>query len=225
MKSMPVFSLLKIQTPFLIFEIPGSPFPDLPMLHITDSGIQKLLQGLNVHKAMGTDELSIRVLQKLTDEITPVLTKVFQKPIQHGLIPEKWRSANITPIFKKGNTSLASNDRPVSLTCVCSKMLEYIIVKHIMDQLEYHNILTDCQHGFRSRRLCETQTLTFVHELARDMQDGGQMDIALIMLMDFAKAFDKVPRKRLLIKLSHYGIRGPLLSWIETFLTHRTCNK
>ncbi len=40
--------------------------------------------------------------------------------------------------------------------------------------------------------------------------------------MDFAKAFDKVPHRRLLIKLSHYGIRGPLLAWIETFLTHRT---
>ncbi len=51
------------------------------------------------------------------------------------------------------------------------------------------------------------------------MQDGGQMDI---VLMDFAKAFDKVPHKRLLIKLIHYGIRGPLLSSIETFLTHRT---
>ncbi len=67
-------------------------------------------------------------------------------------------------------------------------MLEHTIGKHIIHHLEYHNILTDCQHGFRSHRLCETILLTFVHELARDMQDGVQMDI----LMDFAKAFDKV---------------------------------
>ncbi len=87
-----------------------------------------------------------------------------------------------------------------------------------MNHLEYHTILIDCQHGFRSRCSCETQLLMFIHELGRDMQDGGQMDI---VLMDFAKAFDKVPHKRLLIKLSHYGIRGPLLSWIETFFTHR----
>ncbi len=87
-----------------------------------------------------------------------------------------------------------------------------------MNHLEYNNILTDCQHDFCSRRSCETQLLTFIHELARDMQDGGLMDI---VLMDFAKAFDKVPHRRLLIKLSHYGIRGPLLSWIETFLINR----
>ncbi len=88
-----------------------------------------------------------------------------------------------------------------------------------MNHLEYHNILTNCQHGFRIRHSCERQPFMFVHELARDMQDGGQMNI---VLMDFAKVFDKVPHRRLLIKLSHYGIRGPLLSWIETFFTHRT---
>ncbi len=77
---------------------------------------------------MGPDELSLRVLQELAEEITPVLTKVFQKSIHYGSIPEKWRSANITSIFKKGNTSSASNYRPVSLTCICSNMLEHIIV-------------------------------------------------------------------------------------------------
>ncbi len=69
-----------------------------------------------------------------------------------------------------------------------------------MNNLEYHNILTDYQHGFHSRRSCETQLLTFVHELERDMQDGGAMDI---VLMDFDKAFDKVPHRRLLITFSH----------------------
>ncbi len=113
MKSMPIFSLLKIQT---FANIGYIPFPDLPMLHITDSRVQKLLQGLNVHKTMGPDELSPTVLQELAEEITPVLTKVFQKSIHYGSIPEKWRSANITPIFKKGNISSASNYRPVSLT-------------------------------------------------------------------------------------------------------------
>ncbi len=48
-----------------------------------------------------------------------------------------------------------------------------------------------------------TPLLMFVHQLERDMQGGGQMDFALV---DFAKAFDKVPHRRLLIKLSPYGI-------------------
>ncbi len=65
------------------------PFLDLPMLHITDSGIQKLLLGLNVHKAMGPDEMSPRVLQELAEEITLVLTKVFQKSIHYMALSQK----------------------------------------------------------------------------------------------------------------------------------------
>lgn len=167
---------------------------------------------------MGPDELSPHVLQELAIEIAPIITHVFQKSVSSGLIPEHWRTANITPIFKKGDHASPSNYRPVSLTCVCSKLLEHIIVKHIMSHLEYHNILVDSQHGFRSRRSCETQLLTFVHELAKNMQGGGQTDI---VLMDFSKAFDKVPHRRLLTKLHHYGIKGPILSWIDNFLTQR----
>ncbi len=101
-----------------IFTVEGTntiPNPDLPMLHITESRVQTFLQGLNTHKAMGPDELLPRVLQELAEEITPVLTKVFQKSIHYGSFPEKWRSANITPIFNKGKSSSASNYKPVIL--------------------------------------------------------------------------------------------------------------
>ena len=40
--------------------------------------------------------------------------------------------------------------------------------------------------------------------------------------MDFAKAFDKVPHRRILYKLNYYGISGPTLHWISAFLTNRT---
>ena len=47
------------------------------------------------------------------------------------------------------------------------------------------------------------------------------MEVLLIIYFDFAKAFDRVPKKRLLLKLSHYGISGRLLQWIDSFLTNR----
>ena len=56
-------------------------------------------------------------------------------------------------------------------------------------------------------------------ELARSMCDGKQVDVAV---MDFSKAFDVVPHKRLLNKLDFYGIRGNALMWIEAFLAGRT---
>ena len=50
----------------------------------------------------------------------------------------------------------AANYRPVSLTCLCCKMLEHIIVSNVMKHVDDYNILTDCQHGFRARS-CDTQ--------------------------------------------------------------------
>ena len=80
-------------------------------------------------------------------------------------------------------------------------------------------ILTDCQHGFRARRSCETELLTLVHELAETVNTGGQMDI---VILDFFKAFDRVPHQRLQEKLNHYTIRGQTHGWIKSFLSGRT---
>ena len=84
---------------------------------------------------------------------------------------------------------------------------------------EKNSILTDCQHGFRKRRSCETQLILTIDDLARGLNDKQQIDA---ILLDFSKAFDKVPHQLLLLKLNHYGVRGNILSWIEDFLSART---
>ena len=66
---------------------------------------------------------------------------------------------------------------------------------------------------------CDTQLLLTVHDLAQGLRDQQQIDA---VLLDFSKAFDKVPHRRLLLKLEHYGVRGPLLSWIGDFLAERS---
>ena len=81
------------------------------------------------------------------------------------------------------------------------------------------NSITDCQHGFRKRRSCETQLILTIDDLARGLNDKQQIDA---ILLDFSKAIDRVPHQRLLLKLKHYGVRGNILSWIEDFLSART---
>ena len=73
-----------------------------------------------------------------------------------------------------------------------------------MNFLESNNILSDFQHGFRKKRSCETQLLVTVHDLAARLDRHQQIDA---ILLDFSKAFDKVPRQGLAAKLHHYGIR------------------
>jgi hypothetical protein len=81
-----------------------------------------------------------------------------------------------------------------------------------------HNILVDCQHGFRAKRSCETQLLTLRHELLSNLHSIIQTDL---IILDFSKAFDKVPHKKLLWKLNNYGIRGNIWKWVLAFLSNR----
>ena len=85
-------------------------------------------------------------------------------------------------------------------------------------------ILVESQHGFRSGRSCETQLVQFIHGF-RENLDGahnrGHKQTDLI-IMDFAKVFNKVPHRRLLYKLEYYGIRNDTLQWISAWLSGHT---
>ena len=89
-----------------------------------------------------------------------------------------------------------------------------------MEHLENNKILYDWQHGFRSKRSTETQLVTLIHELGKNL-NRKQTDITFTVL-DFSKAFEKVSHQQLSIKLDHYGIRGSTLCWINSFLSDRT---
>ena len=193
-------------------------FPDIGNINITTTGIQKLLEKLQPHKAMGPDQLHPRVMKETATHIAPILQVIFSKSFEAGEVPLDWKKAHVTPIFKKGERYLPSNYRPVSLTCIASKIMEHIVTKHIMNHLEKHRILTDHQHGFRSKKSTETQLLCFAQDIYNNMRKNQQTDV---IVMDFAKAFDKVAHNRLLKKLDVMGITGKTNKWVKSFLENR----
>jgi hypothetical protein len=194
-------------------------FPDIETLEITTAGIEKLLHDLNPSKASGPDNIPNRILKECSVELAPLLAALFNQSIATGELPNDWTTANVTPVFKKGNKSDPSNYRSISLTSVLCKSLEHVIHRHIMFHLERHHVLTDCQHGFRKNIGCDTQLLITVDDIAKSIEKGKQIDA---ILLDFSKAFDRVPHQRLLLKLKHYGITGNIYNWIASFLTART---
>ena len=99
------------------------------------------------------------------------------------------------------------------------QMLEHIITSNIMQHLDKHNILHDAQHGFRKHRSTETQLIQLIDNLAHNIDNRIQTDA---ILLDFQKAFDKVPHQRLLYKLAYYGISPQAHNWVQSFLTNRT---
>ena len=88
-----------------------------------------------------------------------------------------------------------------------------------MQAITYLNkFISSCQHGFIKGRSCTTQLLDTIDTWTRLLDKGSAVDT---VYLDFAKAFDSVPHRRLLMKLEAYGIKGALLKWLESFLTGR----
>ena len=144
--------------------LPNRSAPFMNDIVVSAVGVTKLLKVLNPSKALGPDELHPRVLKELASKLGPVFPHLFQQSIDTGEIPKEWCLANICPLFKKGDRSLACNYRPVSLTCVPCKLLEHIVCSNIMAHLDEHKLLSDRQHAFRKRHNCETQLITVIND-------------------------------------------------------------
>ena len=193
-------------------------YPLLPNINITTAGVKKLLQSLDPTKAAGPDGISPRILKELAEEIAPILCIIYRSSLRTGSVPEDWRTAHVSPIFKKGEHYDPGNYRPVSLTSVPCKVMEHIVVSAVMTHLEENNILNRQQHGFRKKRSCESQLLELSDQVTQNLEAGLETDI---VILDFAKAFDKVNHSLLVHKLEHYGIGGLTNQWINSFLSDR----
>ena len=161
----------------------------MPDIQVSFNGIEKLLKGLNPHKAASPDQLKPIVLQTLHKELTPILKLIFQKSLDTGRLPSIWKKANVSPIFKKGDKTEPANYRPISLTCVLCNVLEHVVASGISKHFTEQKILSELQHGFREKKSCETQFVMLVDELSKSMQSGKQTDL---ILLDFSKALGPI---------------------------------
>ena len=199
--------------------LPESPYQEMPPILVMENGVRTFLERLNPKKATGADSIPAIVLKFCAAEVAPMLTSIINQSLSQHKVPEDWKRAIVTPVFKKGSRAKPENYRPISLTSICCKTAEHIIVSNTMAHLDKNNILSDDQHGFRRNRSCESQLLRTTQDLGEILNTRSQADVAVL---DFAKAFDKVPHHRLIIKLRHLNINKDVIGWIEDFLKNRT---
>ena len=187
-------------------------------IDITEAIVLQKLNNIKLNKSAGIDEIHPRLLFELRNEIVKPLTTLFKNSLSRGHVPDEWKSANVTPLFKKGSKADPQNYRPVSLTCITCKIMESIVKDKIVEHLDKFKLIKDSQHGFTKGKSCLTNLLDFMEDVTKWVDEGHPVDV---IYLDFAKAFDKVPHKRLIKKLEAHGISGKISKWISTWLSNR----
>ena len=107
---------------------------EIGSITITREDIQRRLEKININKSCGPDNIHPFVLQSTAKAVSIPLRHIFSKSIYVGECPADWKSANVTPIHKKGDRKLPTNYRPVSLTSQVCKVLESIVREHLLKQ-------------------------------------------------------------------------------------------
>ena len=162
----------------------------LERLVITHEWVLKALMKTNITKSCGPDELHPRMLKELAVELAAPMTKLFNQSLFLGEVPEEWKMANVSPIFKKGSRKVAANYRPVSLTSISCKIMEAAVRETILTHFKRNSLLSTRQFGFLGRRSTILKLLTFLDKCVDAISRGNITDV---VYLDFQKAFDTVP--------------------------------
>ena len=174
-----------------------------------------MLKALATGKASGPNGLHNRVLKELANEISEPL---FNYSLSLGSFPTHWKDANICPIPKKGDLSLLTNHRPVSLLNSESKVFERVVFKHLYNHLRDNNILTPLQSGFIPGDSTVHQLTFFIKHILSCFDEGKEIRV---VFCDIKKAFDRVWHAGLLHKLNACGVSDSLLNWFKDYLSQR----
>ena len=188
-------------------------------VNVTIKDMEKQLKSLKVNKPPGPDGIHPRFLVECAEDIAYPFKILFDATISSGKIPTKWKEAEVRPLFKKGSKCKPGNYRPVSLTSIVCKVFESFVRDALNNHIVSNKLLSSEQFGFCKGRSCVTQLLNVLNTWFYYLDNNIPVDA---IYLDFQKAFDSVPHKRLIEKLRGYGIRDNLLSWIESFLSSRS---
>jgi len=192
--------------------------PQADIGEISKEEIIKLLRSLNPSKSPGPDGVHPKILRDLANELSTPIQIIFNKSLNSGVVPDMWKEAIITAIFKKGDKSSPSNYRPVSLTSILCKTIEKIVKNHIVAHMKLNNLFSNRQFGFMEGRSTSLQLLNVLDDWVKVLDEGG---VIHAIYMDFMKAFDTVSHQRLLFQLKNYGINTKICEWVKSFLTGR----
>ncbi|MCG7868583.1 MAG: endonuclease/exonuclease/phosphatase family protein [Candidatus Thiodiazotropha taylori] len=191
---------------------------ELNTIVFTPLEVESVLKTLTVGKASGPNGLSNRILKELSFQLSVPFCSLFNQSLQTGFLPSFYKEANVCPVPKKGDLSVVSNHRPISLLNAEAKVFERLVFKYLFNHLRDNNLLSSLQSGFIPGDSTVNQ-LTFLYNTFCQALDSGKEVRAVFC--DISKAFDRVWHIGLLHKLRAAGVTGEILNWFKNYLSNR----
>ena len=183
---------------------------------VTEDQVSEIIKNLNINKCAGPDGIPPLFVKKCRESLIKPLSIIFSLSLSTGIFPKKWKTSEVTPIFKSGDKDDVQNYRPISKLCVFGKMLEKIVYNLIMPCVK--NTILEEQHGFFPGRSLESNLLCFSNFVSENIDSNHQVDA---VYTDFSKAFDKIDHQLLLERLAEVGVCSALVGWSQSYISDR----
>ena len=185
---------------------------------VVSSDIVEIVSKFDSNKSPGYDGIHPKVLKRSISVIAEPLCNIINLALAKGIFPDSLKVAKVIPVFKKGNRSLLTNYRSISVLSVFSKKFEKVIYKNLVSFIECNNILYNRQYGFRRSHSTYHALIDFTKKIANAFENNKFL---IGIFFDLSKAFDCIDHNILINKLYFYGIRGVALDMIKSYLTNR----
>ena len=167
-------------------------------IEISSYEIENIISTLNVNKAVVPDLISHKVLKNIKSSVARPLCKLLNKSLHDQTFPLKSKESIVNPLFKKGDKSLASNYRPISLLSCIGKLMERCVYKYVYNYLYSNRLLYNKQSGFLKGHSTVHQLLEIYHHVVSSLDSRQYL---CMVFCDISKAFDIVWHKGLVFQL------------------------
>ena len=187
-------------------------------IYLEDTNPEEIRQIIMDFKNGKASDIPIVVLKNTARLISPILSVLYNNHMREGVFPSIFKTAKVTPIYKKDNRECIENYRPVSILPIFGKIFEKLIYNRLYRFLSANGILHDEQFGFRKNHSTVHALHQSVQSISSTLAKGKHV---LGIFIDLSKAFDTLDHGILLEKLNRYGIRGTALKLLESYLNNR----
>ena len=186
---------------------------------IKTKDVKKAISRLNSKKSLDHNNISNKLLKRISSRLHLVLTKLFNMFLTADFLPQDWLNSTIIMIGKKTDDKTnPKNWRPISITSCLMRLFERIMLKRLTKFLEAKNIIIESQSGFRKKR-ATIDNIFYITQKAYECFNRGWSQLSIFF--DVEAAFDKVWHAGLIYKLAKAKVPYTLLKFIVNFVKGR----